>query len=164
VLFGYWPHRRVHEHDPLLSLVQWAGEPAEPMVYAPLLGDRNVLVFQGVLDTYIPPPIANPMALSLDLDLAGEALDEALPYSSLTEELPLIGGDVHPTPMSVGTDGRTRVVTQLPEDGVEDGHEILFQRADARHQLRCFLETLAAGTPTLVGPESVDRTCAAVAW
>ncbi|MEZ4335476.1 MAG: hypothetical protein R3B82_02515 [Sandaracinaceae bacterium] len=78
LLLEYWPHRALVEHDPFLSLLQWAGEAADPIVYGRALGDRPVLVFQGLVDTYILPPIANPVALSLDLELGGAALDEGL--------------------------------------------------------------------------------------
>jgi len=151
VLFGYWPRRTLVEHDPMLGLVQWAGEPADPMVYAPELEDRDVLVFQGVVDTYIPPPIANPTALSLGLDLAGEPLDEGVGARSIIDDLALVGGRERPLPAECDASGRLRVVTQLPDDGIEDGHEVLYQRAEARLQLRRFLETLAEGDPVLVG-------------
>jgi hypothetical protein len=151
ILFEYWPARTLHEHDPMLGLLQWAGEPADPMVYAPDLRDRHVLVFQGVVDTYIPPPIANPTALSLGLDLAGPALDEGIAARSFSDDLALVGGARHDLPVRGGASGRLGVVTQLPEDGIEDGHEVLFQRDDARRQLTHFLESLADGDPVLVG-------------
>jgi hypothetical protein len=52
----------------------------------------------------------------------------------------------------------TAVLTQHREDGVEDGHEVVFQTETARRQYRCFLESLARGAPavaaagTLAGP------------
>jgi len=154
LLMGYWPHRALVEHDPLLGLLQWAGEPADPAVYAPAIRDRPVLVFQGVLDTYIPPPIANPLALSLGLDLAGPALDARYGWRTAEQDLALVGGQRRPLPVE---GERLRVLTQHLPDGIEDGHEVLFQRADARRQLRCYLESLRRGTPRLVRPDEPCR-------
>ena len=54
------------EHDPMLSMLQWAGEPADDPVYGRLLtreplggSARHVLMMQGIVDHYIMPPIAN---------------------------------------------------------------------------------------------------------
>lgn len=153
-LFGYGCHLRTFEHDPLLSLLQWAGEPADPLVYGHLLTERHVLVFQGVLDTYIPPPIASPVALSLGLDLAGDPLDQQLrEWRSTLDDLALIGRGSIPLPAAANDGGLTRVVTQHPEDGVEDGHEVLFQQPAARVQLECFLRSLADGAPRVDGEE-----------
>lgn len=148
MLFDYWPHRELTEHDPLLGLLQWAGEPADTVVYGRLVQNRPVLVFQGILDTYIPPPIANPLAMSLGLDLAGRALDEDLGYRAALSDLALTGGTQRTLPTDSGS--RPRFLTQHASDGIEDGHEVLFQRADARHQLRCFLASLREGRPRLV--------------
>ncbi|HBQ17508.1 MAG TPA: hypothetical protein DEF51_42395 [Myxococcales bacterium] len=147
VLAGYWPHRELDEHDPLLSLVQWAGEPADPMVYGRHLSDRDILVFQGVLDTYIPPPIANPFALSLGLDLAGAALDGPFTSRPLTRDMALVGGRHLPAGLRANQGARTRVTVQLAEDGLEDGHEVMFQRPGARAMLTRFLRDMSARSP-----------------
>jgi len=140
--------RTVTEHDPALALLQWAGEPADPQVYARGVVDapragapRHVLMFQGILDTYIPPPVANPLSLALGLDLAGG--------TPLSDRLDLTGGEQLSLPASGNRhDGDvTAVVVQHPEDGIEDGHEVVFQTAAPRLQYRCFLESLGAGVP-----------------
>ncbi len=149
-LFGYDLERQTFEHDPMLSLVQWAGEPADPAVYGRLLRERHVLVFEGVLDTYIPPPIASPVTLSLGLDLAGEAIDEQLErYRPLRDDLPLADLRALPLPVRANAGGFTRVVTQLPADGLEDGHEVMYQQPAAHRQLDCFLRTLSEGAPVV---------------
>ncbi|MFK7987497.1 MAG: hypothetical protein AB8I08_15865 [Sandaracinaceae bacterium] len=132
LLFGYGPHRETFEHDPMLSLMAWAGEPADPLVYAPLLRDRERLVFQGVRDTYIPPPIANPTALALGLRVEGAALDGAAPRGVLRDlALAALPDDTH-----------VHALVQLPEDGIEDGHEVFFQQPAARRRLVRFLREL----------------------
>jgi hypothetical protein len=50
------------------------------------------------------------------------------------------------------TRGVTAFVVQAAEDGVEDGHEVVFQRADVRGTIRCFLEGLAAADRPLIAP------------
>ena len=149
--------RRLEAHDPVLSLLQWAGEPADPPVYARAVVHaadvpRHVLMLQGVVDTYILPSIANALSLSLGLDLAGAPLE-----STLEALLPLSGRGKAGYPVSANVDGAsgpaTAVVVQHREDGVEDGHEVVFQTEPPKQQYRCFLETWAAGgAPTVVAP------------
>jgi len=160
--------RELTEHDPVASLVQWAGEPADPPVYNALLVAEgpgrmpHILMLQGIVDTYIPPPVANATSLSLGLDLAGEALDAGHPglrdVRPLVDLLPLSGRQRIDLPaaenrVAAGQEPVTAVVVQHPEDGVEDGHEVVFQTEPPKLQYRCFLETFAAGlTPRVPDP------------
>ncbi|MGE0790308.1 MAG: hypothetical protein AB7S26_31825 [Sandaracinaceae bacterium] len=153
------------EHDPILALLQWAGEPADPQVYARYLVDapregtpRHVLMFQGILDTYIPPPVANPMSLSLRVDLAGEELDQSVAdrFQPLSGLLDLVSARQITLPVSANRDAAVAVVVQHPEDGVEDGHEVVFQTPGPQLQYRCFLETLAEGTPRVPRADATD--------
>ncbi len=157
------------EHDPFLSLLQWAGEPADTPVFARGLLARDpaphVLMFQGIVDTYILPPMANALSLSLGLDLGGEALDAASPeleeYDDLASLLPLSGGEQRALPLSANLDGGlTGAVVQHAEDGVEDGHEVMFQLDLPKRQYRCFLEELAAGeAPQIVAGGALGDPC-----
>ncbi len=156
--------RELTEHDPAVSLVQWAAEPADPPVYNLLLLERpqpfpHILMLQGIVDTYIMPPIANASSLSLGLDLAGQALDAEHPalrhLRSLEPLLPFSGRERIDLPASGNRrsgalDRRTAVVVQHPEDGVEDGHEVVFQTDPPKFQYRCFLESFAAGDMPVV--------------
>jgi hypothetical protein len=90
------------------------------------------------------------MSLSLGLDLAGAALDEGVARRSLSDDLVLVGGAQVELPVRSDGPRRLGVVTQHSQDGIEDGHEVLFQRADARRQLTGFLASLAEGAPTVV--------------
>jgi len=96
--------------------------------------------------------------LGLGLDLAGEPLDGGLGWRTAAEDLALGGGTVRGLPVRPDGGGRLRVVTQHPPDGIEDGHEVLFQQPAARRQLRCFLASLATGEPTLPRPDG-DGPC-----
>lgn len=161
LMLGYALHQHpLSAHDPMLNLLQWGGEAADPLIYGRAIAERehppHVLVFQGLLDTYIPPPIANPLNLSLELDLAGDALDEAYPEYRAYIADEALGARAQPAypVQGNGRGGATRVLAQHAEDGIEDGHEVLFQRPDAQRQLRCFLETFARGTPIVVAPDA----------
>jgi fermentation-respiration switch protein FrsA (DUF1100 family) len=154
------------EHDPVLALLQWAGEPADPQVYArlvvnePLGEPRQVLMFQGILDTYIPPPVANALSLALGVDLAGEARAERLPeFRPVAPLLPHAGRGLNELPVSgnLAAGAVTAVVVQHEEDGVEDGHEVVFQSAAPQLQYRCFLESLRDGVPRV--PASDAASC-----
>jgi len=150
---GRWA---LHEHDPILGVLQWAGESADPPVYATRLreGERHVLMLQGIIDTYILPPMANAMSLSYGLDLAGPALDVGEPgldrFASLESHLSMSPGEVIALPASGNRGGATTVVVQHAEGGIEDGHEVVFQTETPKAQYRCFLQTLARGeAPTV---------------
>ena len=164
LLVGYL-NRPLVAHDPVLSLVQWAIESADPQVYArriidaPAAGEkpRHVLMLQGIVDNYILPRIANALSLSLGLDLAGAALDSPDQTKGLEDQtplaqlLPLVERKTLALPVTgnrkVGGASATAVVVQHAEDGVQDGHEVVFQKDLPKHQYRCFLKSLVSGTP-----------------
>jgi hypothetical protein len=177
LLVGYTTqHRELVLGDPALALVQWAAEAADPPVYGdrvvvPLGARRarHVLMVQGIVDHYILPPMANAATLSLGLDLAGPELDHTTaeiahfdPLKSILSfsgrraiELPAKGNRTH-------TDGSasTAVVVQWPSDGLEDGHEVIYQRSEPKYQYRCFLKGYAAGgAPTVPAGIASDAVC-----
>jgi hypothetical protein len=133
------------EWDPVLNLLQAAGEQADPQAWAPLLAERSdldILMIQGIADTYILPPIANALSLPLGLTLGGDVIESLEPESaaflSYLDMNPLAVPPQSPLPIT-RTTGPLRVLVQHQEDGVEDGHEVAFQRGDARRQIRCLL-------------------------
>jgi pimeloyl-ACP methyl ester carboxylesterase len=151
--------RTLTPSDPFLSIVQWASESADPPPYAAAQADGpdapHVLMFQGIVDSYILPPMANAMSLSLGLDLGGEELDRIDPeleaFEPLGDLLELLGSEVLQLPVRGNRPGRTAVVVQHEEDGVEDGHEVMYQLDLPKEQYRCFLAGLAAGELPEVG-------------
>ncbi len=164
----------LHDQDPMLSMLQWAGETADAPIYGryvvrePLVGaPRHVLMMQGIVDHYIMPPIANATSLSMGLDLAGDELDddapELDPLVPLGELVGLVGATSVPLPVrenatsSTGAKA-TAVVVQFPEDGVEDGHEVVFQTSAPKHAYTCFLMSLASG-PSVPSPGDVGAPC-----
>ncbi|HVM96217.1 MAG TPA: hypothetical protein VMT89_07495, partial [Candidatus Acidoferrales bacterium] len=173
MLLGY-TNRSLTENDPVLSLVQWVAEPADPPVYADLIvrnpqyrnAPAHVLMLQGIVDNYILPDIANTSSLSLGLDVAGPALDDPskpglADQTPILSVLPLSGRKQIQYPAScnvaIGSGCITAVLTQHPGDGIEDGHEVVFQTEPPKHQYRCFLKTLLNGTPEV--PADTDASC-----
>jgi hypothetical protein len=164
--------------DPMMTLAQWALEAADPQVYGaalvrePVVGadPRHVLMMQGIVDDYILPRIANATSLSIGLDLGGPELDtETDPR--LADELaigPLLALDARAQttlPLAANVrlaDGRTATaaLTQHPEDGVLDGHEVVFQTDPPKHEYQCFLASwLATGVPSVPTAASRDAPC-----
>lgn len=167
LILGY-RSRALHAHDPALNLLQWAGEAADPPVYAghviraPWEGDpRQVLMFQGIADTYILPPIANPLTFALGLDVGAPVLDAADSvtgaYPSVEGLLGLAGGRVVALPVSGNLRGEavwdvyvTGVLSQHRQDPIEDGHEVMFQTPGPKHQYRCFFQSALRDQPARV--------------
>ncbi len=166
-------------YDPLLSMFQWSCESADPPVYSHRITwdaedgpPRNVLMMQGIVDHYIMPPIADAESLSLGLDLAGPELDNTPPeiagLAPVGPLLPLVGRSAIALPASANVSASqgtktgvkiTAVLTQSPADGIEDGHEVVFQTDPPKHQYGCFLKSLLAGTPTVPGPGAALDPC-----
>lgn len=162
------------EWDPALAFFQWALEGADPPAFDPRIarpasgGPKHVLMMQGIVDHYILPPIANAMSLSMGLDLAGEALDAKTPeiatMSPIEGVLGLGLGKKIPFPASLNVTAPggakvTAVLTQHAEDGIEDGHEVVFQTEAPKHEYRCFLEGLKTGAPIVPGPGAALDPC-----
>ncbi len=155
------PAGSLNAFDPLVSLVQWAAEGADPPIYGGALrGKMHVLMEQGIVDHYILPRIANSTSLSMGLDVAGPDFDddpELVDQQRARDVLPLGGRGSISLPASGNADsGKTAVVVQHRSDGVQDGHEVLYQLEAPKHQYRCFLETWLRGTPVVLpdGPAS----------
>ncbi len=169
LLLGVAGSHTLSESDPVLSLFQWAAEPADPPAYAraivhePSGAPAHVLMIQGIVDHYIMPSIANAASLSLGLDLAGDALDAVTPELAdtphLAEMLTFSGRAQISLPASGNAGGATAVVVQAKEDGIQDGHEVVFQTAGPKHQYRCFLESLALGLPRVPTPAAELTAC-----
>lgn len=179
LLLGYAGDRRVlTENDPTVTLLQWAEEPADPLVYTRSLvteppagaAPRHVLMEQGIVDHYIMPNIANAMSLSLGLDLGGDALDapaiatggkggDLVGQVALGDLLRWSGRRAIALPASANAGAATAIVVQHPEDGVEDGHEVTFQTDAPKHEYRCFLASFATGTPKVPRGAMLDAPC-----
>jgi hypothetical protein len=171
ILVGYAPlARRLTEGDPAVSLVQWAAESADPPTYGPRIlngsgAPHSVLMFQGIVDHYIMPPMANASTLSFGIDLAGPEIDtqslEIADFTPITKVLPLSQRSAIALPAQANVASNiTGVVVQWPSDGIEDGHEIMFQRQEPKYQYRCFLASYAkGGAPVVPAGIASDALC-----
>jgi hypothetical protein len=161
--------------NPMMTMSQWALEPSDPQVYTRAITrespttPRHVLMIQGIVDDYILPRIANATSLSIGLDLAGTEID--------TENDPRLAGELALGPLlpldghtsialpaesniTVASDVATGVVTQHLEDGIEDGHEVMFQEDPPKHEYQCFLASwLATGKPSVDTDADRDAPC-----
>jgi len=144
---------RIRADDPALSVLEWAMEPADVAPYGRRVAraaPRHVLMMQGIVDRYIPPPVAQATSLSFGLDLAGPANDAPLTqFTSLGALLPLNGRARVDGAVSNNRGGYTMVVRQYPGDAIEDGHEAVFQTQPPRRDIACFLRSWLGGTPSV---------------
>ena len=155
-LLDYPPDEHVSVHDPVVSLVQWAVEPADSQVYARALvrevprgqSPRNVLMLQGIVDHYILPNIADAVSVPLGLSLVGPALDAK---ADLPGERTFVQVDAL-APRFTPPAGTVDALEQFPSDGVEDGHEVVFQTEPPKAAYRCFLASFAKDEPSLDCP------------
>ena len=163
--------------DPVMTFAQWALEASDPQVYGaaiirePPAGakPRHVLMMQGMVDNYILPRIANSTSLAMGLDLAGSELDSSADprlegQQQLGPLLPLAGRAAIGLPASRNVTtprgSATAVVTQHREDGIEDGHEVMFQTDAPKHEYQCFLASwLVNQTPSVPTADTRDAAC-----
>jgi pimeloyl-ACP methyl ester carboxylesterase len=167
--------RSLDAHDPALTLLQWEAEPSDPQAYdrrivrEPADGEspRNLLMLQGIVDHYILPSIANATSLAIGLDAAGPMYDagsaeeQSLNQIPLATRLPLANLQALTLPMAANIDAATTaLVIQHPGDGIEDGHEVVFQTDPPKHQYRCFLVGFAHDVAPNVPPDgAADDPC-----
>jgi hypothetical protein len=77
-------------------------------------------------------------------------------YPSVAPLLDLAGRTRLDFPVQANRGMITAAVVQHLEDGIEDGHEIMFQLPAAQLQYRCFLETMLAGPPRIQPPTATS--------
>jgi hypothetical protein len=177
LILAYTSHgRSLEAHDPALSIVQWAAEPSDPQVYGRRIvaeaanGEpHHVLMLQGIVDHYIMPSIANATSLAMGLDEAGPPYDADNAEEQMYEQPPLapllsFAGRVAvglPASGNVSAGGKkaTAVVVQHLGDGLEDGHEVVFQTEAPKHQYRCFLQSFANGLPSVPPDGAASDPC-----
>ncbi len=154
---------------PGLALLQAAWEPAEPLVYAPRLGDdplpgqapRDVYLPVGQDDGYFPEPVFDAMVAALRVERTGAAL-----WPEMDDALARAGIADHPDlPVAANRRARdgtpwTGVTQQWAPDGVVDSHHIFAQYEGIKHQYGCFFRSrYDRGRATLVAPGAADASC-----
>lgn len=152
---------------PGLALLQWAWEPAEPMVYAAayerLRGPSSPIhlyVPFGEDDGYFPNPVFEAMAVAYGVERAGPAA-----WEGLDEALAVVGRDPLGTAWPIadnrpGAPPHTAVTTTWPGDGLTDPHGVFAQYDEIKLQYGCFFATwVATGTARVVAPGAEDGPC-----
>lgn len=154
-----YPAGTLRVDNPSLSILEWAMEAADVAPYGRHVSrnaPRNVLMMQGIVDTYIPPPVAQAASLSFGLDLAGPARDSSLTrFTSLAALLPLNNRARVDGLITNNRGGRTMVVRQYLGDAIEDGHEAVFQTLPPRRDLACFLGSWLRGAASVPADDAV---------
>jgi len=154
-LLGYVEGDTVDIFDPVLTLAATMWEPIEPMNQAPgwarelraRAAPSSVLIVEGIVDTYYLPRMVNALAMAAQVDVASPALDEKTPG-----ELAAAGGGVKAAPFSGNRDGVTLGLVQHAALFQQDGHFVVFDKPEARHQYGCFFAAAAAGRAPVVAP------------
>ncbi len=90
-------------------------------------------------------------------------MPEIASFTPIGQVLPLVGRTAiaYPASDNVTTTSNamvTAVVAQGASDGIEDGHEFVFQTPGPKYQYRCFLASYAKGQSPQVPPpqDSID--------
>ncbi len=154
-LLGYTDADTVDIFDPVLTLAATMWEPIEPMnqasgwVASPRARSSpiSVLLFEGIIDTYYLPRMVNALAMAAKVDVAAAALDE-----KTVAELAQVGGAEVAAPFSGNRGGFTLGLVQHAKGSISDGHYVVFEKPEARHQYECFFAAAAAGGAPVVAP------------
>ncbi|MCC6217297.1 MAG: hypothetical protein IT376_20740 [Polyangiaceae bacterium] len=149
--------------DPPLTLFQTVMEPVDMTSWArhvatePLGGraSRDLLLVEGVVDTYHFPRMASAYGMALGADVIEPAAEE-----TWRAEYALVGRGGVQAPARgnvVGSDGAPRTVVTLQREAPPgiDGHYVPFEWPDVQYRYGCFFATAATG-PRVVPAPSTD--------
>ena len=146
------PPEDLDRFHPLLSLYSMFLDPAEPISYGPYIihapragmAPKHIYMTLGILDHYMLPDIANALAVSVGLDLVEPVIE-----ASSARAVELAGGRIIEAPVEGNLDTPhgpvTGVLVQYLEDGILDGHHVIFQLEEPKYQYGCFLESYLPG-------------------
>ncbi len=158
LVLGYRSDEELDPYDPILSAVQHPWDLVDPVAHGRFLVDEphpgqeptHSLQHSGLDDGYFSPISRAAFSTALGGQLVEplleeEALDQ-MRWRDLDQVLEL--------PVQGNSAGTTNVVTQY-EPSVMDGHNVAFQRDDAKAQYACFVKSLTwTDTPILRSVEA----------
>jgi hypothetical protein len=134
--------------DPIINLFNTYAESAEPLNWARRWA-KHVLIIEGVVDGYFPPPMVNALALA-----AGSEPVEPLVENTLLSVAQPYGGAVQSPPAQNNLDTPAGPVSMLlvqyeaPPD--VSGHYVPFELSEPKYQYRCFFNSFVrTGTATV---------------
>jgi hypothetical protein len=153
---------RLDHHHPFITLFQNAVGPADNTHYTPRILRRpppsaeripHVLVIQGQHDRQVPVNLQRALTLSTGVDLAGPDVG-LTPDAQLLPVLSFGGLRQLTLPVQGNVDTRlgprTAVTRRYMEDGLVDGHLVVFQVPEAQRALLEFVEDIRDGrVPTV---------------
>jgi hypothetical protein len=144
-------------YAPVLTLFQTALEDVEVMDWAPFISrqplpgsrPRDLLLMQGVVDTYHYARMVSSYAMSTGLDLVGPPVEP-----TAASDYALVGHSVIAAPASANIllqDGSrvTNVCVQHEQRPGVDGHYVPFEFEDLKYRYSCFLQCAVAGRAIL---------------
>ena len=132
----------------------------------------HMLVVEGHIDLQVTIGLQRALVAALGVDMVGPDVTEIPPdvpvgpEGQIIQRIELAGGRQLDPPVSgnfnvPGQGPRTVAVVRYPEDGIQEGHMVVFQREEPKHQYGCFLEDLARGkVPTIIEGFVQDGECA----
>jgi hypothetical protein len=164
--------QHVHHHlHPGVQLLQWAWEPADPVVFAPHLGReplaghpaRSIYQPVGQGDSAFSERIFDAVTAAAALQRAGETVwrstGDAL-FPLIHGMSPTVSYPVQHNLRALNGTPYTAVYVQFPDTG-SDMHSLVDNHGGVRHQYGCFLETLhSAGSAVVAAPGGADDDCA----
>jgi hypothetical protein len=163
VLLGYQYPDVVDAFDPAVTLFQTALESIEVMnwgratVARPLAerSPKQLLLIEGVIDSYHLPRMVNAYAMSAGLDLVEPAVEDsaALDYQ-------LVGRGVLPAPLHGNIDGIVTAATIQRQQNDQDGHYVAFEFDDVKYRYGCFVDAVVRNESGVVALPSDDAMAA----
>jgi hypothetical protein len=159
---------------PMIALFDLAVGPADNLHYVRRIrrdppaerGVPHVLVVEGTVDIQVTANLQRALLGAIGADLVGSS-QTTNPAETLEDAIRISGGFVLDPPVRGNRskpDGPplTAGALRYVEDGIVEGHYVVFQRDDAKHAYGCFLETLLTdpvGVPTILRGSQIRGPC-----
>ncbi len=164
LLLRYDGGDQVDLYDPVLNLAQTLWEPTEAINWAsrwardvrgPGAAPRDVMIVEGILDGYFPPPAVNALAIAARAEPLSPTVEDTLVTAAAW-----VGGRPRPSGFSanlmVGSNNAvTAGVVQHAAPADVSGHYVPFELPGPKYQYRCFFDALVrTGRGVVVAPAS----------
>ncbi|MDP2340567.1 MAG: hypothetical protein Q8O67_06400 [Deltaproteobacteria bacterium] len=162
--FSLPPGEDFDRFHPFIDVFEFAAAAADNTLYTrhilrdpwPGHGAPHVLVIEGQPDAQVPTNLQRALVRSVGVDFVGtdvgvRSIDRLLPGLHAIGREALAGPVVGNVDVK-GRGRRTGVVVRYAEDGLLDGHSVLFQRDDARRVFIDFVGAVVAGEVPVIDP------------
>jgi hypothetical protein len=162
-ILGYRSDEAMDRYDPLLSALQQVWDYVDPAVHAryaihelhPNTPAKHILQHSGVEDGYFSIQSRTALSAALGIDFA-EPVEEPRVLEIMSIAAPEHDQAVS-LPASANIDASHTGVVAMYPPSVLDGHNVAYQRDDAKAQYACFAKTVgSAGAPVLKAVEDAQ--------